>query len=250
MQSLPIASVTEPVFAAAWPAPQGVKTAISTRHGGVSTGVYAALNVGAHVGDSPEHVAHNRAIVQQAASVPLAYLNQTHSTTVVSAEAALLDLLDADASVDRSGKVACAVMTADCLPVLLCDENATVVGAAHAGWRGLVGGVIENTIAAMQANSPLMAYLGPAIGPDAFEVGAEVRAAFMAHDAAAASAFTDIGDGKFLADIYALAKQRLHAAGVSAVYGGEYCTVLQREDFFSYRRDGQTGRMVSAIWLE
>ena len=250
MQQLPIASVTEPVFAADWPAPKGVKTAISTRHGGVSQGVYAALNVGAHVGDVPEHVAQNRAIVQQATPVPLAYLNQTHSTTVVSAEAALLDLLDADASVDRSRQVACAVMTADCLPVLLCDENATVVGAAHAGWRGLVNGVIENTIAAMQADSPLMAYLGPAIGPDAFEVGAEVREAFIAHDAAAAAAFTDIGDGKYLADIYALAKQRLHAAGVKAVYGGEYCTVLQREDFFSYRRDGQTGRMVSAIWLE
>ena len=250
MQQLPIASVTEPVFAADWPAPKGVKTAISTRHGGVSQGVYAALNVGAHVGDVPEHVAQNRAIVQQAAPVPMAYLNQTHSTTVVSAEAALLDLLDADASVDRSRQVACAVMTADCLPVLLCDENATVVGAAHAGWRGLVNGVIENTIAAMQADSPLMAYLGPAIGPDAFEVGAEVREAFIAHDAAAAAAFTDIGDGKYLADIYALAKQRLQAAGVKAVYGGEYCTVLQREDFFSYRRDGQTGRMVSAIWLE
>ena len=250
MQQLPIASVTKPVFAADWPAPKGVKTAISTRHGGVSQGVYAALNVGAHVGDVPEHVAQNRAIVQQATPVPMAYLNQTHSTTVVSAEAALLDLLDADASVDRSRQVACAVMTADCLPVLLCDENATVVGAAHAGWRGLVNGVIENTIAAMQADSPLMAYLGPAIGPDAFEVGAEVREAFIAHDAAAAAAFTDIGDGKYLADIYALAKQRLHAAGVKAVYGGEYCTVLQREDFFSYRRDGQTGRMVSAIWLE
>ena len=125
-----------------------------------------------------------------------------------------------------------------------------MVGAAHAGWRGLVNGVIENTIAAMQADSPLMAYLGPAIGPDAFEVGAEVREAFIAHDAAAAAAFTYIGDGKYLADIYALARQRLQAAGVSAVYGGEYCTVLQREDFFSYRRDGQTGRMVSAIWLE
>lgn len=250
MLPLPIASVSEPVFAADWQVPAGIKTCLSTRHGGISTGVYASLNVGAHVGDEPAAVAHNRAMVQQAVAVPLAYLNQIHSTTVVPATVARKHLQDADASVDASGKAACAVMTADCLPVLLCDEAATVVGAAHAGWRGLVGGVIENTITAMQTQSRLIAYLGPAIGPDAFEVGAEVRAAFLAHDAAAASAFVDIGNGKYLADIYALARQRLQAAGVEAIYGGEYCTVLQRNDFFSYRRDGQTGRMVSAIWLE
>lgn len=250
MQTIPIASVNEPVFAANWPAPRRVKTLISTRHGGVSQGVYASLNVGAHVGDDLDNVTQNRAIVQQAAPVPLAYLNQTHSTTVVEAAAALETLLDADASVDRSGKVACAVMTADCLPVLLCDEAGTVVGAAHAGWKGLLNGVIENTVAAMGVTGRLLAYMGPAISADAFEVGAEVREAFMAHDAQAASAFEDIGDGKYLADIYALAKQRLHKLGITDVYGGEYCTVLQREDFFSYRRDGQTGRMVSAIWLE
>lgn len=250
MHQLPIHSLTEPFFAADWPAPARVKTLVSTRHGGVSAGVYASLNVGMHVGDDAEHVARNRALVQDAVPVPLAYLNQTHSVDVVDATAALAQLRDADASVDATGKVACAVMTADCLPVLLCDEAATVVGAAHAGWRGLVGGVIEATISRMNASGRLLAYLGPAIGPDAFEVGAEVRAAFVAHSARAASAFTDIGDGKYLADIYALARQRLQDAGVTAVYGGEYCTVLQREDFFSYRRDGQTGRMVSAIWLE
>ena len=250
MHQLPIHSLTEPFFAADWPAPARVKTLVSTRHGGVSAGVYASLNVGTHVGDDAEHVASNRALVQDAVPVPLAYLNQTHSVDVVDATAALAQLRDADASVDATGTVACAVMTADCLPVLLCDEAATVVGAAHAGWRGLVGGVIEATISRMNASGRLLAYLGPAIGPDAFEVGAEVRAAFVAHSARAASAFTDIGDGKYLADIYALARQRLQDAGVTAVYGGEYCTVLQREDFFSYRRDGQTGRMVSAIWLE
>lgn len=250
MHQLPIHSLTEPFFAADWPAPARVKTLVSTRHGGVSAGVYASLNVGTHVGDDAEHVASNRALVQDAVPVPLAYLNQTHSVDVVDATAALAQLRDADASVDATGTVACAVMTADCLPVLLCDEAATVVGAAHAGWRGLVGGVIEATISRMNASGRLLAYLGPAIGPDAFEVGAEVRAAFVAHSARSASAFTDIGDGKYLADIYALARQRLQDAGVTAVYGGEYCTVLQREDFFSYRRDGQTGRMVSAIWLE
>lgn len=250
MKNLAITPLSESVFKADWPAPANVKTLISTRNGGVSEGIYASLNVGAHVGDVFEHVAQNRAWVQQHASAPLAYLNQTHSTDVVEAEAALQNLLDADASVNRNGQAACAVMTADCLPVLLCDAAGTVVGAAHAGWRGLVGGVIENTVAAMNVTGRLLAYLGPAIGPDAFEVGEEVRAAFVAHDAAATAAFVDIGEGKYLADIYLLARQRLQAVGILDIYGGEHCTVLQREDFFSYRRDGQTGRMVSAIWLE
>lgn len=243
-------AMNQTVFSAHWPAPANVKTLISTRHGGVSEGVYMGLNVGAHVGDVPEDVAHNRHLVQQHASCPLAYLNQTHSTVVVQATDALKSLLDADASVNADGQAACAVMTADCLPVLLCDAAGTTVAAAHAGWRGLVGGVIENTVAAMNVTGRLLAYLGPAIGADAFEVGEDVREAFVAHDAQAALAFVDIGDGKYLADIYWLARQRLQALGVTDVYGGEHCTVLQREDFFSYRRDGQTGRMVSAIWLE
>lgn len=250
MKNLAPETMHTAVFAAHWPAPAHVKTLISTRHGGVSEGVYTSLNVGAHVGDVFEHVAQNRALVQQHASAPLAYLNQTHSIDVVEAESALQNLLDADASINRNGQAACAVMTADCLPVLLCDAAGTVVAAAHAGWRGLVGGVIENTVAAMNVTGRLLAYLGPAIGPDAFEVGEEVRAAFVAHDANAAKAFVDIGDGKYLADIYLLARQRLQALGILDIYGGEHCTVLQREDFFSYRRDGQTGRMVSAIWLE
>lgn len=250
MKNLASEPMRTAVFAADWPAPANVKTLISTRYGGVSEGVYAGLNVGMHVGDVFEHVAQNRALVQQHASVPLAYLNQTHSTDVVEAEAALQNLLNADASINRNGQAACAVMTADCLPVLLCDVQGTVVGAAHAGWRGLVGGVIENTVAAMNVTGRLLAYLGPAIGPDAFEVGEDVRAAFVAHDAQAAQAFVDIGEGKYLADIYVLARQRLQALDILDIYGGEHCTVLQCEDFFSYRRDGQTGRMVSAIWLE
>ncbi len=158
---------------------------------------------------------------------------------------------DADASFSRQPGTVCAVMTADCLPLLLCNSEGTVVAAAHAGWRGLCDGVIEAAVAACNERpARLMAWLGPAIGPDAFEVGAEVRAAFMERNPAAAAAFSDIGDGKYLADIYALARQRLNAAGVEQIYGGEECTVIDRARFFSYRRDGQTGRMASLIWLE
>ena len=141
-------------------------------------------------------------------------------------------------------------MTADCLPVLLCDRAGSVVAAAHAGWRGLAGGVLENTIDAMQAApADLLAWLGPAIGPDAFEVGGDVLAAFTHADPAAEAAFEPIGSGKYLANIYLLATQTLRRAGVSQIYGGRHCTVLERDRFFSYRRDGQTGRMVSAVWL-
>lgn len=234
-----------------WPAPDNVKTLITTRNGGMSEGVYASLNVGVHVGDDAEHVAQNRARVQQQAGVPVAYLNQTHSTDVVQAADALAQLVDADASVDSSGRAACAVMTADCLPVLFCDRAGTVVAAAHAGWRGLAGGILQNTIAAMKV-SPLeiMAYLGPAIGPEAFEVGQDVWDAFCLPMPSADAAFTPIGEGKYLADIYALAKTVLKHAGVTQVYGGTHCTVLERDTFFSYRREGQTGRMVSLIWLD
>lgn len=243
-------TISGSTFSANWCAPHNVRTLISTRNGGVSQGVYQSLNVGAHVDDDVQSVAHNRAIVQQQVPVPIAYLNQTHSSDVVQASTALSQLLNADAAVDNSGQVACAVMTADCLPVLFCDRAGSVVAAAHAGWRGLAGGILQNTIAAMKVpSSEIMAYLGPAIGPDAFEVGQDVYDAFVcAHDIAK-NAFKPLGENKYLADIYALARQVLQYEGVSQISGGEYCTVLQRETFFSYRRDGQTGRMVSAIWL-
>lgn len=242
----------ETVFLQAdWPAPTNVKTLITTRNGGVSTGVYQSLNVGAHVGDVPEHVARNREIVQQQIHVPVAYLNQIHSTKVVAATDALAKIPDADASVDTTGQAACASMTADCLPVLFCDKAGTVVAAAHAGWRGLAGGVLQNTVRAMQVVPlEIMAYLGPAIGPEAFEVGQDVFDAFTEQMPAAERAFESIGGGKYLADIYALARMVLQREGVSMIYGGEHCTVLERDSFFSYRRDGQTGRMVSLIWLE
>ncbi|XXQ69470.1 peptidoglycan editing factor PgeF [Neisseriaceae bacterium B1] len=234
-----------------WGAPQNVRALITTRQGGVSTGVFSSLNVGAHVGDKSEAFAQNRAIVQQQVSVPIAYLNQTHSTMVVQATDALAQLLDADAVVDETGKAACGVMTADCLPVLFCDRAGSVVAAAHAGWRGLAAGVLQNTVAAM--NVPpveIMAYLGPAIGADAFEVGQDVLDAFVAQNPAAEQAFKPFGDGKYLADIYLLARQILLREGVTQISGGEHCTVLERETFFSYRRDGQTGRMLSVIWFE
>lgn len=238
-------------FQANWHAPRNVKTLITTRNGGVSSGVYASLNVGAHVGDDPQCVAQNRAIVQAQVPVSLAYLNQIHSATVVQAANSIHTPLDADASWDNSGNVACAVMTADCLPVLFCDRAGTVVAAAHAGWRGLAGGVLQNTVAAMNVEPiEIMAYFAPAIGVDAFEVGQDVYDAFCSQLPHAQQAFHAIKDGKYLADIYLLAKQILQNEGVTQIYGGEHCTVLERDTFFSYRRDGQTGRMVSAIWLE
>ncbi|WP_153161436.1 peptidoglycan editing factor PgeF [Zoogloea sp. 1C4] len=233
-----------------WPAPAGVRALSTTRAGGVSVAPYDSLNLGTHVGDDPANVAANRAQVRRIVPSEPAWLNQVHGTAVVDA-AAVDGVPDADASVSRTPGAVCVVMTADCLPVLLCDRAGSVVGAAHAGWRGLHGGVIEATVAAMQvAPADVIAWLGPAIGPTAFEVGDEVRAAFVATDAIADAAFKPAGQpGKWLADIYLLARQRLAALGVTAVYGGDCCTVSESRRFFSYRRDGVTGRMASLVWL-
>lgn len=235
-----------------WPAPPNVRSLVTTRIGGASSGAYASLNLGDHVGDDPVAVAENRArIVARIRARPV-WLSQVHGTTVVDAAACLeSETPEADAAFARSAGVACAVMTADCLPVLLCDHPGRVVGAAHAGWRGLLGGVLESTIAAMNVpGEQLLAYLGPAIGPQAFEVGDEVRSAFVAASANASAAFRPVRDGKWLADIYLLARQRLAGMGITRVYGGTCCTVADNERFFSYRRDGQTGRMASLIWLD
>jgi hypothetical protein len=237
-------------FSADWPAPARVRTLITTRAGGVSAAPYDSLNLGGHVGDDPEHVAANRARLAERLPAPPLWLNQIHGTVVADADRDHTTTPDADGVVARRAGRVCAIMTADCLPLLLCDRAGEVVAAAHAGWRGLCDGVIEATVAAMaRPGADILAWLGPAIGPDAFEVGAEVRAAFVAHDAAAASAFSDIGEGKYLADIYALARQRLATCGVDAVWGGDFCTVIERKRFFSYRRDGRTGRMASLVWL-
>ena len=232
-----------------WDAPANVRALVTTRRGGVSQGPYASLNLGDHVGDDPQAVSANRALLRSLMPSEPVWLKQVHGLAVVAADEATA-VPEGDASVAHRSGTVCAVLTADCLPVLLCDRDGTVVGAAHAGWRGLAGGVIEATVAAMRVPpGRLMAWLGPAIGPQAFEVGDEVREVFLRHDPAAERAFVPHGSGKWLADIYVLASQRLAALGVSQVSGGGLCTFHDRERFYSYRRDGVTGRMASLIWL-
>ncbi|MBB5019165.1 hypothetical protein HNQ59_002463 [Chitinivorax tropicus] len=233
-----------------WPAPDRVKALVTTRHGGVSNPPFQSMNLGDHVGDLPNTVLENRLRLRTLLPSDPCWLQQVHGTTVAHADMEHTQPPTADASVARQAGSVCVVMTADCLPVLLCDQAGTVVGAAHAGWRGLLNGVIEATVTAMQAHpETLMAWLGPAIGPDAFEVGSEVQAAFVQSDPNAAVAFAAIPDDKYLADIYQLAKIRLNRLGVQHVYGGDFCTVVERDRFFSYRRNGQTGRMASLVWL-
>jgi len=236
-----------------WPAPANVRSLLTTRRGGVSQGIYAGFNLGSHVGDDPAVVAANRAQVAARVGGEPIWLDHVHGTRAIDADqfARLDQVPQADATYSRQAGSVCVVMTADCLPVLLCDDSGAVVAAAHAGWRGLLAGVLEETIRAMMVpGRSLLAYLGPAIGPRAFEVGDEVRSAYVAENGAAASAFTPSSPGKWLADIYLLARQRLAIRGVERVFGGSFCTVSDAERFFSYRRDGQTGRMASMIWLE
>ena len=250
LQNTTADDLSRPFFCADWDAPARVKTLLTTRNGGVSQAPFHSLNLGAHVGDNPEDVAQNRSIVQKETGLPVCYLQQTHSTIVVNAVDALGKNQEADACVDRTGQVACGVMTADCLPVLFADKAGTVVAAAHAGWRGLANGVLAATIQHMNVPpDQLLAYLGPAISADAFEVGGDVRAAFCAQDSEAYACFQPINERQYLADIYALARLQLNKLGINQITGGNECTVLERERFFSYRRDGQTGRMLSAIWL-
>lgn len=241
-----------------WEAPANIGALTTLRAGGHSDAPYddgaggLGLNLGDHVDDQPARVAANRALLQRLLPGPPAWLSQVHGTDVVDAASAVSGALG-DGSVATTPGAVCVMMTADCLPVLLCDRAGSVVGAAHAGWRGLAAGVLENTVAAMRARGgqDLMAWLGPAIGAQQFEVGSEVRAAFVALDAAAAAAFTPYPgrDGKYLADIYLLARQRLARAGVSDIYGGGLCTVSDHR-FYSYRRDRTTGRMASLVWIK
>jgi len=234
-----------------WPAPSRVRALFTTRDGGVSQGPYAGLNLGTHVGDAPAAVAENRRRLVASEGLPgqPLWLEQVHGTEVVVASDLPACPPRADAAVTRQPGLVLSVMTADCLPVLLCDIGGQVIATAHAGWRGLCDGVLEQAVAAMQLEPQrLLAWLGPAIGPLAFEVGPEVRAAFLAKDPAADSAFVARGD-KYLANLYQLARQRLRACGLSAIYGGDDCTFSQPARFYSYRRDGQTGRMAGLIWL-
>jgi YfiH family protein len=233
-----------------WPAPANVKALQTTRRGGISAAPYDTFNLGMHVGDDPVRVNRNRQLLAPLMPSEPVWLEQTHGMVVADADAAACRV-QADACIARHRGSVCVVMTADCLPVLLCDEAGTVVGAVHAGWRGLCDGVIEATVKEMGvAPHQLMAWFGPAIGPEAFEVGEEVRAAFMAHDVKAAEAFIPHGaQGKYHADIFRLARQRLNALGITRIHGGNYCTYHQQDKFFSYRRDGVTGRMGTFIWL-
>jgi YfiH family protein len=223
---------------------------ITTRNGGVSRGPFASFNLGTRSGDDISTVAANREQLRRVLPQEAKWLRQVHGTTVVLADG-LIESPDADGSFARQPGTVCAVLVADCLPVLLCDSGAAGVGIAHAGWRGLSGGVIENTVKAMGvAPARLLAYLGPAIGATAYEVGADVRGAFVSHDAAAASAFAPRGAAKWKADLFTLARQRLASLGVTRIYGGYWCTASNPDRFFSYRRDGTTGRMAALIWLE
>jgi YfiH family protein len=235
-----------------WPAPASVRAVTTTRQGGVSQGCYASMNPADHVDDDPVAVMANRQYLQQALDLPgqPVWLQQVHGTTVVNAATAGTSPA-ADAAYSLEAGVVCAVLTADCLPVLLSDTAGQCVAAIHAGWRGLVAGVIEQAARATgRPGNALLAWLGPAIGPSAFQVGEEVRDSFMAHDQAAVGAFRQGTDGRWFADLYQLARQRLADCGVTAVYGGEYCSFTDPERFYSYRRDGVTGRMATLIWLE
>lgn len=243
-----------------WPVPAHVAAVCTTRVGGVSVAPFDSLNLGDHVGDDPVAVATNRAALVAACSGlhAISWLQQVHGIEVVAADAA--HTVAADAQFSRTQGLGCAVMTADCLPVLFCDRQGTQVAAAHAGWRGLCAGVLEQTVATFPDPANVLAWLGPAIGPAAFEVGAEVRDQFLAQPwstgesvverAATADCFHPASKaGLYLADIYSLARLRLMAAGVTSVYGGELCTVADPSRFYSYRRDGVTGRIASLIYL-
>ncbi len=231
-----------------WPAPENVRAVQTTRRGGVSGAPYDTLNLGMHVGDSALAVERNRMRLNRLFPSEPVWLEQVHGRMVADADHAGC-LPVADACVARRG--VCVVMTADCLPILLCDRDGTVVSAVHAGWRGLAAGVVEAAVAAMDVKAEsLMAWLGPAISQAAFEVGEDVRSAFVGSDAGNESAFLEGLAGKYQADIYRLARRRLNLLGITQIYGGDRCTYGEPEHFFSYRRDGATGRMGTFIWID
>ena len=231
-----------------WPAPVWVRACVTTRSGGVSLAPFDSFNLGEHVEDDPAAVTKNRQRLLSLLGYKPAWLRQVHGTAVV--RAAPGEVLEADASWTATPGIACTIMTADCLPLLFCDRAGTRVAAAHAGWRGLAAGVLEATLAALAvAPDEVLVWLGPAIGAQAFEVGGEVREAFIAAHPQAAAAFgPSANPGRYMADIYRLARIRLAACGVTAVYGGGFCTYSDPR-FYSYRRAARTGRFASLIWL-
>ncbi|MDG2376259.1 MAG: peptidoglycan editing factor PgeF [Woeseiaceae bacterium] len=238
----------EDMICADWSAPEGIIAGCTTRTGGESQGAYHALNLGAHVGDDPAAVVANRQAMINTLSLPAepVWLNQVHSAMVAIEPS---PETEADAALTRQVGTICAVMVADCLPVLFCSDDGAQVAAAHAGWRGLVAGVLENTIAGFAASpAELHAWLGPAISQDAFEVGDEVRDAFLEADVVAGSCFVRNDNDRWQADLYGLARRRLALAGVRNISGGGLCTYGDQERFFSYRRDGQCGRMAAFVY--
>ncbi|MHB1942077.1 MAG: peptidoglycan editing factor PgeF [Acidiferrobacteraceae bacterium] len=237
-------------IAADWPAPASVRAGTTTRHGGTSTGAFSSLNLAMHVGDRIGDVSENRARTRSLLTLPSEplWLNQVHGTRVARAEH-FDPAGEADAIIAEQSATVCAILTADCLPVLFCVDDGSQVAAAHAGWRGLAAGVLEHTVSALGCEpASLLVWLGPAIGPEIYRVGPEVRARFVEADPSAAKAFHAAGGGRYLADLCALARGRLLLAGVERVYGGSVCTFSDPERFFSYRRDGVCGRMASLIW--
>ena len=254
-----------------WPAPPNVRAVCTTRAGGVSRPPYDSFNLGDHVGDDAAAVAANRQTLREALQARPVFLNQVHRWNTVALDAATPDATQADACLTVQPGVACTIMVADCLPVLFCDPEGTAVAAAHAGWRGLAGaagegggeGVLEAVLKRFWAAAPVpraqsasktIAWLGPCIGPTAFEVGPEVKAAFEEQDPRAAGMFRPRGEGKWLADLQGLARLRLAALGVTQVYGNDgsaaWCTVGNPSRFFSHRRDRVSGRLAAAVWLQ
>lgn len=233
-----------------WPAPANIHAATTLRTGGFSQAEFSSLNLAEHVQDNPEHVLQNRQKMTRMLGLPSdpVWLQQTHSVDVVCADQTG-QMFVGDASYTYKKNIVCTVLTADCLPVLLCDIQGTMVAAVHGGWRGLLNGVVENAVAKMPG-AEIMAWLGPAIGPHCFEVDQDVYDLFINQSRQFTGAFTQQSDGKYLADIYQIASIILKGVGVQKIYGGQFCTVTDTERFFSYRRDGQTGRMATLIWME
>lgn len=238
-----------------WQVPANIRAFSTLRTGGVSQPPYASLNLGAHVGDDQNAVKKNRTLLVEQLQLPQipVFLNQIHSTTVLRLPMQAHSTLDADAVYSNQANQVCLVMTADCLPVLLTTQQGNEVAAVHAGWRSLCDGILERTVAQFQANADqLIAWLGPAIGPEKFQVGQEVVAQFVAQQAEARHAFRPDpqAENKYLGNLYVLAKQRLIGLGMTQISGGEHCTFTEQEKFFSYRREKQTGRMATLIWFD
>jgi YfiH family protein len=234
-----------------WPAPPDVKALVTLRSGGYSCGSYSSFNLATHTGDDPEAVSANRRLLRDHFSLPSepVWLEQVHSNRIVYADAASRGA-PADGSWCDTRACVCAVMTADCLPVLICDRNGSKVAAVHAGWRGLHAGVVSNTVTRLECDpAELLVWLGPAIGPRAFEVGAEVVQAFTDTNPQNTVAFRQTDERHWMCDLYELARIELAGFGIRAVYGGNECTFTDSARFYSYRRDGDTGRMASLIWL-